>query len=162
MKLAASLGCLGAALLVAGCTRPDTSPAAPSGHAVEFVAAPPGDVATTVKQAVDRADREGRDLLVYVGATWCEPCQRFHRAAAAGLLDQAFPRLRLLEFDADRDNPRLAQAGYVSHMIPLFVLPGPDGRSSGLQIEGSIKGEGAVGEIAPRLANLIASRKVAR
>src|SRR6266404_5455034 len=48
---------------------------------VEMVAAPPGgDVPTTVKRELDRAQRDGRQLLIYVGATWCEPCQRFHRA----------------------------------------------------------------------------------
>ena len=43
-------------------------------------------------------------------------------------------------------------------MIPLFALPGADGRASGKQIEGSVKGEAAVGEISPRLAALLARR----
>ena len=123
---------------------------------VEITAAAPGeDAAVIVRREVDRARADGRDLVVYVGATWCEPCQRLHHAAAAGELDAAFPGLRLLEFDLDRDEPRLRAAGYVSKMIPLLAVPAPDGRATGLQIEGSIKGEGAVGQIAPRLSAML-------
>lgn len=140
-----------AALLApgAGCTQ--------SSRKVEFLSAPPsGEVASIVSAEQQRASREGRKLLVYVGATWCEPCQRFHHAAQAGKLDAAFPNLRFVEFDSDRDGERLASAGYVSRFIPLFARPGSDGRASGRQIEGSIKGEGAVDEITPRLRQLLA------
>ena len=123
---------------------------------VEIVAAPGGDVPAVVVRELARAHRDGRQLLVYVGAPWCEPCRRFHQAAAEHKLDQAFPRLRLLEFDDDRDAARLAMAGYTSKFIPLFARPNPDGRGSGRQIEGSVKGDGAVNEIIPRLRTLLA------
>ncbi len=128
---------------------------APRGRGVELVHADKGDVATVVKAAVARAKAEGRTAIVYVGASWCEPCQRFHAAAARHELDAAFPDLTLVEFDADADGERLAADGYVSRFIPLFAVPAADGRSSGRQIEGSIKGDGAVGEIAPRLRSLL-------
>ncbi|MDB4968217.1 MAG: hypothetical protein JWN44_3906 [Myxococcales bacterium] len=118
--------------------------------------APAGEAAAVVVTEAAKAKREGRQLLVYVGATWCEPCQRFHQAAAAHKLDADFPSLRLLEFDTDRDGERLAAAGYVSQLIPLFARPRDDGRASGRQIEGSVKGDGAVGEIVPRLRALLA------
>lgn len=122
---------------------------------VEIVAAPQGDVPTIVKLELDRAARDRRQLLVYVGATWCEPCRRFHQAAAEHKLDRAFPSLRLLEFDDDRDAARLAMAGYSGKYIPLFARPGADGRSVGRQIEGSVKGDGAVDQIVPRLRGLL-------
>jgi len=122
---------------------------------VEMVPAPQGDVPTIVKRELERAARDRRQLHVYVGATWCEPCQRFHRAAAEHKLDRDFPQLRLLEFDDDRDAARLAMAGYSGKYIPLFARPGADGRGTGRQIEGSVKGDGAVGEIAPRLHALL-------
>ena len=62
----------------------------------------------------------------------------------------------LLEFDADLDQARLEAAGYTSQMIPLFMRPAADGQASGRQIQGSIKGPGAVAEITPRLRRLIA------
>jgi len=122
---------------------------------VEIVKAPQGDVPTIVRSEMQRAIRDHRQLLVYVGATWCEPCRRFHEAAEHHALDRDFPSLRLLEFDDDRDGARLAQAGYVGKFIPMFVKPGPDGRTSGRQIEGSVKGDGAVNEIVPRLRSLL-------
>lgn len=124
---------------------------------VETIAAPvDGDVQEIVRQELVRAKNEDRRLLVYVGAKWCEPCQRFHEAAKAGQLDSVFPGLRLLEFDLDRDQDRLVKAGYSSKMIPLFALPRADGTGSGEQIEGSIKGPGAVDQITPRLKALLA------
>jgi hypothetical protein len=122
---------------------------------VEWVAAPLGDVPSVVQHELARARSDGRRLLVYVGATWCEPCRRFHDATAAGKLDAELGSLRLLEFDFDRDEPRLRSAGYVSQLIPLFAAPNPDGSASGRQIEGSVKGDGAVGEILPRLQSLL-------
>jgi Thioredoxin-like len=122
---------------------------------LELEAAPPGeDAAAVIQQARARAEKDGRSLLVYVGARWCEPCQRFHQAAARGQLVGGMGRLRLLEFDLDRDRARLARAGYRPRMIPLFALPAADDRAAGRQIEGSIKGEGAVVQITHRLEAL--------
>jgi thiol-disulfide isomerase/thioredoxin len=114
-----------------------------------------GGVDAVVRDALAAARAESRTLVVYVGATWCEPCQSFHRAAERGDLDAAFPRLTLLAFDLDRDRERLASAGYVSKYIPLFALPGPDGAASGKQIEGGIKGDGVVGYLSGRLTAML-------
>ncbi len=127
------------------------------GPVLEFVPAPVvGDLAAWVKSQRESGQAAGRKVVVYVGASWCEPCQRFHQAALAGKLDDKLPPTRFLEFDLDSDQARLAAAGYKSKYIPLFTLPEADGRSSGRQIEGSIKGEGAPEEIAPRLVRLFA------
>jgi thiol-disulfide isomerase/thioredoxin len=142
-----------------GCGRDEVARAEPPPKAalpVDLLPAPTGDVQAIVQREAQRAKDEGRKLLVYVGATWCEPCQRFHEAARAGKLDALFPGLRLLEFDLDKDRDRLEAAGYRSKLIPLFALPRADGVASGEQIEGSIKGPGAVDQIAPRLKALIA------
>ena len=123
---------------------------------VRIVGAPDGaDVAEVVRDARARAKSERRELLVYVGATWCEPCKRFHEAANRGELDKAFPNLTLIEFDLDRDRERLLVAGYTMKMIPYFDVPNEDGRASPRKMEGSVKGEGAVSEIAPRLRALV-------
>jgi hypothetical protein len=131
------------------------APAAVVGPRLEFFHAPDGDVVALVHAEIDRAHREGRKLLVYVGATWCEPCQRFHKTAESGALDARLPPMRFLEFDSDHDGERLETAGYRSHFIPLFALPNADGTPTGKQIEGSIKGPGAPDEITPRLLELV-------
>jgi len=135
---------------------PASQPAPQAAGRVEWLAAPDsGDVAQAVGQELSRAKADGRDLLVYVGATWCEPCQRFHQAVDKGELNGIFPRLRVLEFDLDRDRDRLAAAGYASRMIPLFVAPNDDGTASERRIEGSVKGEAAVMDIAGRLRRIL-------
>ncbi len=113
------------------------------------------DVTRLVISETAKAKAEGRTLLVYVGATWCEPCIRFHGAAQRGELDNDLAGFSFLEFDLDRDRDRLTDAGYSSAFIPLFSLPGPDGRGNGQQIEGSVKGEEAVRVITPRLRALV-------
>lgn len=127
-------------------------------------AEPPGKVALVPAPAAvpvapwvveQLAAARGRDVVVYVGAAWCEPCGHFHRAVVDGALDAAFPRLTVLEFDADLDEGRLRDAGYTSQLIPLFVRPGADGRASERRMEGSIKGDGAVAELTPRLRALL-------
>jgi thiol-disulfide isomerase/thioredoxin len=155
---------LAAAMLAAGChddpakerIGPEKTAAATR---VELVETTGADVAETVRREVARAKADKRDLLVYVGATWCEPCQYFHNAARAGELDAKFPTLRLVEFDLDRDLEALDRAGYASKLIPLFALPREDGTGSRDRIEGSIKGPGAVAEITPRLQSLLAKRR---
>jgi thiol-disulfide isomerase/thioredoxin len=123
----------------------------------QLVHAPAGDdAAVVIRDARSRAVEAGRDLVVYVGATWCEPCQRFHKAVERGELDNDFPNLTLLEFDVDVDRERLASADYVSQLIPLFVVPRPDGRASEKRFEGSVKGDRAVTNIAPRLRAILA------
>lgn len=160
-----------AAAALSGCSReepspkaePSTSAAAKVALPVETVSAPAsGDVQEIVRSELTKAKGEGRRLVVYVGAVWCEPCQHFHDAAKAGKLDAAFPGLRLLEFDLDRDGDRLAKAGYASKMIPLFALPRADGTASEHRMEGSIKGPRAVENITPRLQGLLAKGEDAR
>ncbi len=114
-----------------------------------------GDLPAAVMAQLERSKVEQRSLIVYVGAKWCEPCRYFHEAAAAGKLDDAFPKLDVIVFDRDRDAARLDAAGYESAMIPLFVAPKADGHASDRRIEGSVKGPAAIDNIVPRLKTLL-------
>jgi thiol-disulfide isomerase/thioredoxin len=147
-------------IALAACQSANHDPPAPAPQKLELVDAPAtpagSDAAPMIASEFARAEHDHKRLVVYVGATWCEPCQSFHAAAEAGKLDQTFGSLRLLVFDSDRDGEALETAGYRSQMIPLFALPRPDGRSTGKQIEGSIKGADAVKQISPRLEALLA------
>jgi thiol-disulfide isomerase/thioredoxin len=150
-----------AAVPTAATAQPAAPSALPAGplvlaRGVRIVHAGPGeDASRVVVDERTRAKSDGRDLVVYVGAKWCEPCQSFHKAAQKGDLDADFPDLTLLEFDIDEDRERLATAGYVSQFIPLFVMPDAAGRASDKKFEGSVKGDGAVANIAPRLRALL-------
>ena len=122
---------------------------------VELVAALPlGDVDKLVVPEVERAKRDGKHLIVYVGADWCDPCRKFHASAMTGELDRVLGDMRFLEFDFDRDQERLVIAGYTSDFIPLFAVPREDGRASGKQTAG-VKGEGGmVEQLIPRVRAL--------
>lgn len=121
----------------------------------------PAPLQQFVQQHVEEADASGKRVLVYVGATWCEPCQRFHRALESGQLDQDLAGTKFLEFDADRDRAELREAGYASQYIPLFSVPDQSGHASGRAIEGSIKGDSAVREnLVPRLLALLDGKAV--
>ena len=136
---------------------PSTSPS-PSSHVVIDHPPSEGEVAPIVKSELEKAQRDGRRLVVYEGARWCQPCQQLHHAIDRGELDSAFPQLTLLEFDADRDGERLINAGYTSRYIPLLALPRADGNASGKQVEGGVKGDGAVQVISGKLRQLLANR----
>jgi hypothetical protein len=141
-------------IATASCQRPQRRAAA-APH-VELVPAAAGPVDLVVRNALADARAEGRRLVVYVSASWCEPCERFQSAVRAGRLDTSFPDLRLLVFDHDRDVGRLAAAGYDGRMIPRFVVPGPDGRATDQRVEGGTKATDTVATtIAPRLARLL-------
>jgi thiol-disulfide isomerase/thioredoxin len=109
-----------------------------------------------VQREVERAAAEDARVLVYVGATWCEPCQHLHDAIERGELDGKLDGVRFLEFDADRDREPLRAAGYRSKYSPLLAIPKPDGRAGTRMMEGSIKGPHAVRQdLLPRIRELV-------
>jgi len=109
-------------------------------------------IAPFVARQVAEGQRGHWNVLVYVGATWCEPCKLFHASAMAGEFDEIMPGAHIVEFDLDADKEALAAAGYSSQLIPLFCVPKVDGTASDRRIEGSIKGVDAVGRnLIPRL-----------
>lgn len=123
--------------------------------------APQAPLEQFVQQHVEEADASGKRVLVYVGATWCEPCQRFHKALESGQLDEALAGTQFIEFDADRDRAELKAAGYASKYIPLFSVPDQSGHASGRAIEGSIKGDNAVRDnLVPRLLALLDGKPI--
>ena len=143
-----------AALLVLLACNSQSAP--PSGGRVEIIAAPAtGDIAPYIASEVSRGARDRVPVLVYVGATWCEPCRDFHAAAMAGKLDAALGPLRLVEYDLDRDESQLAAIGYTSKLVPLFARPAADGKATGTQIEGVKKGRDYVEQLTPRVRSLL-------
>ena len=123
--------------------------------------APQAPLEQFVQQHVEEADASGKRVLVYVGATWCEPCKRFHKALESGQLDEQLAGTQFIEFDADRDGAELRAAGYASKYIPLFSVPDQSGHASGRAIEGSVKGDAAVREnLVPRLVALLDGKPV--
>jgi hypothetical protein len=142
---------------------PGASAARAGPSSPRFIPAPSelGAVEPFIQEQVELGVAAGERTLVYVGATWCEPCQRFHAAVQRGELGDVLARTRLVEFDADHHNAALHRAGYAYELIPVIALPNPDGRSSGRLLSGSIKGPTAVTDnLLPRLRALLDGRQV--
>jgi len=100
-------------------------------------------------------DAENATTIVYVGASWCEPCRRFHQALEDGEYDAALQNVRFIEYDHDVAGKALVADGYTSKLLPLFAIPRPDGRCSTRSIEGSVKGPSAVENLRGRLRALL-------
>ncbi len=109
-----------------------------------------------VMSAGKRAQESGQRLVVYVGASWCEPCQVFLNALKAGELPTQLADLHFLKFDHDSDEARLEEAGYGGQMIPRFIVPAADGSATERRFEGSTKGPEAMANIVPRLEKILA------
>ncbi|MFO0598706.1 MAG: thioredoxin family protein [Myxococcaceae bacterium] len=141
--------------LFAGCKDEPSAPKKPLGK-LKLIPAPvePAAVEKLVLEKMAAAKAENRTLLVYAGATWCEPCRRFHDAAEKGQLDAEFGDVDVLAFDVDVDNERLAYGNYDSELIPMVALPGPDGKA-GEKMSGGVKGDGALNDMVPRLKKLL-------
>jgi len=137
-------------LLVACEPKPTQAPPEP-----EIVKAPAGAVQDIVRDALLDAKKDQRRVVVYVGASWCEPCQVFLDGVAAGNLPPSLGNLRLLKFDNDVDDARLKAANFGGQMIPRFVKPAADGTGSTRRFEGSVKGPAAMDNIVPRLEALL-------
>ena len=153
LALSIAIGCKSGDPPGSGATAPAATAAAPAKRPV-FVRGP--TAGAKVAPFIAEELRKGHDgrygVLVYVGATWCEPCQRFHQAVGAGDFDELLAGVHMIEFDLDADREPLTAAGYTSQLIPLFALPKPDGTASDQRIEGSIKGPDAVKQnLMPRL-----------
>jgi len=141
--------CLAMLLAVTGCSRatPDAKPdvVVAKAEPVTVTAAPSASaLPTTSRLRVVEADAEegaaslirtkrleakaeGRTLVVFVSATWCEPCKRFKAEIASGRLDARLGKTTLLAFDADRDGDRLGAAGYTFRFVPFVALPAANG-----------------------------------
>jgi thiol-disulfide isomerase/thioredoxin len=114
-----------------------------------------------VQKHVEEADAADKRVLVYVGASWCEPCKRFHQSLESGELDAVLAGTKFVEFDIDRDGAELRAAGYAPKYIPQFSVPDQSGHASGRAIEGSSKGQDAVRrDLVPRLLSLLEGRPV--
>jgi hypothetical protein len=156
--------------LLVDCSRPAPKPrkedaplALPNAPPPSFLRYPRMGTAVEpwVQEQVEIAEAAQLRVLVYVGASWCEPCQRFHQAVEQGELNGTLNGLRFLEFDQDQDAAALKAAGYVYQYIPVLALPDPDGRNHGKMISGSIKGPRAVQvDLVPRLQALLSGQAV--
>lgn len=117
-----------------------SAPASASAKVVVVEAAQDMDAISQIRTERLKAKADGRVLVVYVGATWCDPCKKFKQELHSGNLDAKLSKITLLAFDADKDQDRLATVGYSFRFIPFVALPGADGQPTDSQ---EARGKGA-------------------
>lgn len=145
-------------LVFAGCTRSSSPPPIDPTATVRFITAPmDGAVSSIMAAQLTQSRAANRKVLLYAGASWCEPCRNFHEAVDRGELVGQIGAVDLVAFDSQVDAERMLLSGYESQFIPLFALPNPDGKASGRHVEGSVKGPGVVGDLVPKLRELLAA-----
>ncbi len=158
--LATLAACMGDPYGAEGGPAPSSAPLQRSTSKPQFIPGnAEGDIPPVVARHREAARNEGVVTLVYVGASWCEPCQRFHEAVERGQLDARLAGVQFVEYDADRDRERLVEAGYDGRLIPRFAMPGADGRFGGTKIEGGTKGDDAVEHIMQRLEPMLVTAR---
>jgi len=113
------------------------------------------NVAQRVRAELAQAQGDKKRLVVYVGAIWCEPCERFLKASKTQDFGKEFASVRFLKFDLDKHAAALERAGYNSQYIPLFVLPNADGTPSEKRSMGSKEGQAAVPYLKERVLSLL-------
>jgi thiol-disulfide isomerase/thioredoxin len=116
------------------------------------------NVAKTVKNELKQAAQDKKTLVVYVGATWCVPCQEFYKASLEPDFGRELSGIRLIKFDLDRHQTLLTRADYGSELIPLFVVPDAEGRGTDQRFYGTqYKGQEGAHDLKKRLLALTAS-----
>ena len=93
-----------------------------------FEATEQGDLFATIRAARLRAVEGKRVLVVYVGASWCPPCKRFHEAIQNHSLDEKLAGFDFLYLDMDIVKDKIVETGYASKYIPFFFFFSGDGK----------------------------------
>ncbi|MFO0668265.1 MAG: thioredoxin family protein [Polyangiaceae bacterium] len=123
--------------------------------ALRVVAGEGVEVASFIRAARARALREGRKVVVEVGASWCKPCRTLAAAVDRGELDEVLADVTILAFDADAHGARLDSLGYRSKFVPFFAVPNPDGSASDRRADVKVAPTAQPHEIAAPLAPLL-------
>jgi thiol-disulfide isomerase/thioredoxin len=149
------------ALALTACPSPSPTPtptSTPTPAGPRFITVPTdADVLSAIRTETQRAKKEGRVALVYLGATWCPPCRRLHDAIESGAGNAKLANVTLLAFDVDRDGDRLDALGYKSKYIPFFAVPRPDGRASDQKMDTSFEKTASGEEVIEGLAAFVAT-----
>lgn len=132
----------------------------PSGKVDLVTGVAGGPAAPAIADEVALGAAADRRSLVYVGAPWCEPCKRFKKALLKGDLDAQLAGVRFVEFDADRDIGKLANAGYTWSLVPFFAAPKFDGTYSGHSASGVPAKDSPMLPLAKRVAAILTAASV--
>lgn len=159
---------LAAAVMAGGCKeRPSSSTSTTTGAAPArtksaaedwSVIDKGGSLATLVEAEVAKAEATGKKHVVYIGATWCPPCQAIKKYKSDPQMVTAFAGTHVIELDVDDwTAPDLTALGYKASSVPVFIAVDKDGKAKGPTIDGGAWGDNIPTNMAPPLTKFFAS-----
>lgn len=113
------------------------------------------EVASFIRAARARAVKDGRVVLVEVGAAWCKPCRTLKAAIDRGELDGVLAKVTLIAFDVDAHGPRLDSLGYRSKFVPYFAVPNGDGSASERRLDVKLASNATAKELGAALGPMV-------
>ncbi|MGA0555312.1 thioredoxin family protein [Larkinella sp. VNQ87] len=102
---------------------------------------PKADAQQDIRNAVAKAGREGKHVLLQIGGNWCSWCIRFHNLVHADtalnrLLNQNYELLLVNYSPENKNEATLAQLGYPQRFgFPVFLIL--DGKGNRLHTQNS-------------------------
>jgi thiol-disulfide isomerase/thioredoxin len=133
----------------------------PSGTAksqMAWVAVHPGTGPLAALVAAEIATHPTGNLkpIVYLGASWCGPCQEIKRSKDDPRMLDAFDGAMVIEVDIDEWNKeQLTALGYKTGVIPVFIAVDRDARALGPMIDGGAWGDNVPEIMAPPLKKFV-------
>lgn len=105
-----------------------------------------------LKAEVGKAAERRQKPVLYIGATWCEPCSALKKYKSDPRMAEAFQGTYVIELDLDDWKvDELKALGFRAGVVPVFHVLGADGRASGPTIDGGAWGDNIPENMAPPL-----------
>jgi hypothetical protein len=110
-----------------------------------------GDLTPLLREHVTRARDKRLRPFVEFYADWCKPCRDLSALMEGGRMIEALRSTYIIKVNVDDWQDKLRGTGFVPREIPVFYAIGGDGRPTGRQILGYLKGEKASEKLIHRL-----------
>ena len=137
-----------------GDTKAEAKPAAEAWSKVAAGAS----LAGKIKARVADAEKAKLKPVVYVGATWCEPCLAIKKHRDDPRMKEAFTGVAIIEVDMDQwKSEQFAELNMKPSAIPVFYAVGSDGKATGKEIDGGAWGDNIPENMAPPLKRFFSS-----
>ncbi len=108
------------------------------------------DVVRVAARFAAEAVAAGETPVIYVGATWCQPCLLYKKSLDDPRMKAAHEGVRVLEADADLHD--LSALGISPNGIPHWATVDASGVSDGRAIDGGAWGDNTPENMAPALS----------
>jgi hypothetical protein len=157
--------CLALVLLGAGCQKktpepdahalrePPRMPEPTVGHGFVLIEVNPtdGPLPAALQREAGKATQQHLKPFVYIGATWCAPCNAIKHNLDKPIMIDAFKGTYIMKLDFDAWEDKLPGAGLQHEAVPVFFALDASGKPTGRMIDGGAWGNDTPENIAPAL-----------